>query len=35
VLNVLFRLLSLMDYDYSVVDSTKLTDWLRDCVSCS
>jgi len=29
VLRALFRLLSLMDYDYSVVDSTKLTDWLK------
>ena len=29
VLRALFRLLSLMDYDYSVIDSTKLTDWLR------
>jgi hypothetical protein len=29
VLKALFRPLSLMDYDYSVVDSTKLTDWLR------
>jgi hypothetical protein len=28
-LKALFKLLSLMDYDYSVVDSTKLTDWLR------
>jgi hypothetical protein len=29
VLRALFRLLSLMDYDYSVIDSTKLADWLR------
>jgi hypothetical protein len=29
VLRALFRLLSLMDYNYSVVDSTKFTDWLR------
>jgi hypothetical protein len=29
VLKVLFRLLSLMDYDYSVIDSTKLTDRLK------
>jgi hypothetical protein len=29
VLRALFRLLSLMDYDYSVIDSTKLTDWLK------
>jgi hypothetical protein len=29
VLKALFRLLSLMDYDYSVIDSTKFTDWLR------
>jgi hypothetical protein len=29
VLKALFRLLSLIDYDYSVVDSTKLTDWLK------
>jgi hypothetical protein len=28
-LRALFRLLSLMDYDYSVVDSMKLTHWLR------
>jgi hypothetical protein len=28
VLKALFRLPSLMDYDYSVIDSTKLTDWL-------
>jgi len=27
-LKALFRLPSLMDYDYSVIDSTKLTDWL-------
>jgi len=29
VLRLLFRLLSLIEYDYSIVDSTKLTDWLR------
>jgi hypothetical protein len=29
VLKALLRLLSLMDYDYSVVDSTKFTDWLK------
>jgi hypothetical protein len=29
VLRALFRLLSLMDYDHSVIDSTKLTGWLR------
>jgi hypothetical protein len=29
VLEALFRLLSLMDYDYSVIDSTKLADWLK------
>jgi hypothetical protein len=29
VLNVLLRLLSTIDYDYSVVDSTKFTDWLK------
>jgi hypothetical protein len=29
VLRTLFRLLSLMDYDHSAIDSTKLTDWLR------
>ena len=28
-LRALFRLLSLMEYDYSIMDSTKLTDWLR------
>ena len=26
---ILFKLLSLIEYDYSVVDSTKFTDWLR------
>jgi len=26
---VLLRLLSTIDYDYSVVDSTKFTDWLK------
>ena len=30
VLKTLLRLLSLMDYDYSVVDSTKFTDWLKN-----
>jgi hypothetical protein len=29
LLKALLRLLSLMDYDYSVVDSTKFTDWLK------
>jgi hypothetical protein len=29
VLKALFRLLSLMDYDYSVINSTKFTDWLK------
>jgi hypothetical protein len=29
VLKVLLRLLSTIDYDYSVVDSTKFTDWLK------
>jgi hypothetical protein len=29
VLKALLRLLSLMDYDYSVVDSTWFTDWLK------
>jgi hypothetical protein len=29
VLKILLRLLSYMDYDYSVVDSTKFTDWLK------
>jgi hypothetical protein len=29
VLKALLRLLSFMDYDYSVVDSTKFTDWLK------
>jgi hypothetical protein len=30
VLKTLSRLLSLMDYDYSVIDSTKFTDWLKN-----
>jgi hypothetical protein len=25
---MLFRLLSLIEYDYSMIDSTKITDWL-------
>jgi len=29
VLKTLFRLLTYMDYDYSVIDSTKFTDWLN------
>jgi hypothetical protein len=29
VLKALLRLLSFMDYDYSVIDSTKFTDWLK------
>ena len=29
VLKVLLRLLSTIDYDYSVVDSTRFTDWLK------
>jgi hypothetical protein len=29
VLKILFRLLNLIEYDYSVIDSTKFTDWLR------
>jgi hypothetical protein len=29
VLKVLLRLLSTIDYDYSVMDSTKFTDWLK------
>jgi hypothetical protein len=29
VLKALLSLLSLMDYDYSVMDSTKFTDWLK------
>jgi hypothetical protein len=28
VLKIIFRLLNLIEYDYSVVDSTKFTDWL-------
>jgi hypothetical protein len=28
VLRILFRLLNLIEYDYSVIDSTKLSDWL-------
>ena len=27
-MKILFRLLNLIEYDYSVVDSTKFTDWL-------
>jgi len=30
VLKTLLRLLTQMDYDYSVVDSTKFTDWLKN-----
>jgi hypothetical protein len=30
VLKALFRLLTQMDYDYSVIDSTKFTDWLKN-----
>jgi hypothetical protein len=29
VLRELFRILSHIEYDYSVVDSTKFADWLR------
>jgi hypothetical protein len=29
VLKMLPSLLSFMDYDYSVIDSTKFTDWLK------
>jgi hypothetical protein len=29
VLRILFRLLSLIEYDYSIIDSTKFADWLR------
>ena len=29
VLKALLRLLTHIDYDYSVVDSTKFTDWLK------
>jgi hypothetical protein len=29
VLKALLRLLTHMDYDYSVMDSTKFTDWLK------
>jgi hypothetical protein len=29
VLRTLFRLLSLIEYEYSIIDSTKITDWLR------
>ena len=33
VLRILFRLLSLIEYDYSIMDSTKFTDWwLRGCM---
>jgi hypothetical protein len=28
VLKIIFKLLNLIEYDYSVVDSTKFTDWL-------
>jgi hypothetical protein len=29
-LKALFRMLNFMDYEYSAVDSTKLTDWLKE-----
>ena len=29
VLRILFSLLSLIEYDYSIIDSTKFADWLR------
>ena len=29
VLRMLFKLLSLIEYDYSIIDSTKFADWLR------
>ena len=29
VLRMLFKLLSLIEYDYSIMDSTKFADWLR------
>jgi len=35
VLRILFKLLSLIEYDYSIMDSTKITDWLRGFISYS
>jgi len=29
VLRILFKLLSLIEYDYSIMDSTKFADWVR------
>jgi len=29
VLRILFKLLSLIEYDYSIIDSTKFADWVR------
>ena len=29
-MKTLLRLLTQMDYDYSVIDSTKFTDWLKN-----
>jgi hypothetical protein len=30
VLKALFRLFSLIEYDYSIIDSTKLADWVEE-----
>ena len=35
VLRMLFKLLSLIGYDYSIIDSTKFADWVRGCMSYS
>jgi hypothetical protein len=35
VLKALLRLLSFMYYDYSVVDSTRFTDWLKALMNYS
>ena len=35
VLRILFSLLSLIEYDYSIIDSTKFADWFRGCMSYS
>jgi hypothetical protein len=35
VLRILFKLLSLIEYDYSIVDLMKVVEWLKGCVSYS
>jgi len=35
VLRILFKLLSLIEYDYSIVDLMKVAEWLKGCVSYS